>query len=251
MLVPVEMIVSQITLVAYAPRMITDPDAVTVLCYGDSNTNGQPAEEVNEGRWPANVRWPGQLQILLGDGYSVIEEGLGGRTTDIDDASAPSSNGRRYLFPCLHSHSPLDVVVLMLGTNDLKNRFDRSAAQITDALSGLVDDIEQSVTNRDGTPPKIILMSPAHLDHHAAAFNAHEELGAIATEKSQQLSASLRTLAAARGVLFADAATVARVGDDGVHLTRDSHRGIAELVAKTITEAVAAPSRQFEPSNAR
>src|SRR5476651_2205463 len=103
--------------------MTTNPNAITVLCYGDSNTWGQKPDK--SGRYPADIRWTGRLQQLLGNGYYIIEEGLGSRTTDLDYDKKSGRNGKIYLIPCLESHNPIDVVVLMLGTNDLKIEFDR------------------------------------------------------------------------------------------------------------------------------
>jgi lysophospholipase L1-like esterase len=121
--------------------VITDPTAKTILCYGDSNTHGIPSNDEDDVRLPADVRWTGRLQLLLGEGYDVIEEGLSGRTTNVDYDDRPGANGRPYFAPCLQTHHPLDVVVIMLGTNDLKLQFDRPATAIADALSGYIDDI--------------------------------------------------------------------------------------------------------------
>ena len=91
-----------------------------ILCFGDSNTFGtNPCG----GRWSRDVRWPGALQQRLGPAYYIIEEGLGGRTTVIEDTLEPDKNGRRHLPVALRSHRPLDLVILMLGTNDMKHRF--------------------------------------------------------------------------------------------------------------------------------
>lgn len=92
-----------------------------ILCYGDSNTWGYDAETKN--RFPPDVRWTGILKRTLGEGYHVIEEGLNGRTTVWDDPIEGYKNGREYLIPCLESHRPLDLVIIMLGTNNLKKRF--------------------------------------------------------------------------------------------------------------------------------
>ncbi|GAA2266690.1 SGNH/GDSL hydrolase family protein [Kitasatospora cystarginea] len=220
--------------------MITNPNAVTVLCYGDSNTNGQRADTVEEVRWPADVRWTGQLQELLGDGYYVIEEGLGGRTTDLDYPDEAGCNGRTYLLPCLRTHYPLDVVLVMLGTNDVKPQFARSSAEIVAALGSLVDDIEACATNRRGGPTEIVLVAPVPLDRQQPKFTEFYQTSfdAASEGKSRQLAGQLAELAKARDVLFADAGTVARVGIDGVHLSLDSHRQIAELAAGKIAEAL-------------
>jgi lysophospholipase L1-like esterase len=93
----------------------------TILCYGDSNTWGY-IPGTGE-RYASHVRWPGVLQNALGNGYVIIEEGLCGRTTVWDDPIEEYRSGKEYLIPCLKSHAPLDLVVLMLGSNDLKMRF--------------------------------------------------------------------------------------------------------------------------------
>ena len=93
----------------------------TILCYGDSNTYGLKPDSSQ--RYPRDVRWTGILQKKLGEDYYVIEEGLSGRTTLWDDPIEEHKNGKTYLLPCLESHSPINLVVLMLGTNDLKTRF--------------------------------------------------------------------------------------------------------------------------------
>lgn len=108
-----------------------------VLCYGDSNTYGWIP--VAGGRFPRDVRWPGVLAAQLGDGWHVIEEGLGGRTTIFDDPILPGRNGKTYLEPCLLSHEPVDVVVIALGTNDLKVRFAASAADIARGVAVLAE----------------------------------------------------------------------------------------------------------------
>ena len=109
----------------------------TVLCYGDSNTWGfDPATRT---RFPPHVRWTGVLGQRLGDGYQVIEEGLNGRTTRWDDPIEPDRNGLAYLRPCVESHQPLDLIVIMLGTNDLKRRFDLSASDIAQSAAGVAE----------------------------------------------------------------------------------------------------------------
>jgi lysophospholipase L1-like esterase len=217
----------------------TNPVASTILCFGDSNTHGMPSDDEDYVRLPADVRWTGRLQHLLGDEYYVIEEGLNGRTTDLDYDDRPGCNGRPYFLSCLLSHRPLDAVVVMLGSNDLKIRFDRSPAEVAAALDGYVDDVEQNAEDRAGGVPRILLMCPAPLDDSRPAFAemTSPNFDAAAVGKSRRLSAELRRVAGARGVLFADAATVAQVGADGLHLSLDSHDRIAALVAGTLRGA--------------
>ena len=110
----------------------------TVLCYGDSNTWGY--DPATRERFPPHVRWTGVLATRLGAEYRVVEEGLNGRTTRWDDPIELGRNGLITLRPCIDSHRPLDLIIIMLGTNDLKRRFGLSAsdiAQSTAALAGM------------------------------------------------------------------------------------------------------------------
>ena len=158
--------------------MITNPAATTILCYGDSNTNGIPSDDPDYVRLAADVRWTGRLQTMLGDGYSVIEEGLSGRTIDLEYADRPGLSGLEYLLPCLLTHAPLDIVVIMLGTNDTKFRFGRSAAQIAASMVGLLDLVELVLGH-----PRVYLVSPAPLDDRQPGFVEAEELDLASVEK--------------------------------------------------------------------
>ncbi len=221
--------------------MITNPAARTILCFGDSNTYGLPSDDENYVRLAPDVRWTGILQRMLGDGYDVIEEGLSGRTTDVEYADRPGCNGRPYFGPCLRSHHPLDVIVIMLGTNDLKIQFERSPSAIAHALNGYLDDVADNVTTRTGATPPVILVSPIHIDDSGPDFFADGEdanFDATATGRSRALAAGIHQVASARGALFLDAATVARPGADGIHFTADSHEPLARLVAEAISEAI-------------
>lgn len=226
--------------------MITTPGARRVLCFGDSNTYGTCLLE--EGvvgtdvgdpdfvRLDAEHRWPGVLQRLLGEGYEVIEEALNGRTTDLDYEDRPGGNGRAYFVPCLLSHGPLDVVVVMLGVNDLKQAFGRTPTQVADALGGYVDDVVTYAADAAGRTPTTVLVGPTRLDDQAPRYPelVGEGFDPGAAERFRVLSTEIRRVAAERGVPFVDAADVARPGGDGLHLTWDSHRSLAELVAAQV-----------------
>ena len=113
---------------------------IRILCFGDSNTFGRKSVSFNpeetpivfsQDRFQQNERWTGVMANKLGKDYYVIEEGLCGRTTVLDDpVGGEHRNGKKYLLPCLESHAPLDLVILMLGTNDLKVKFSMSAYDI-------------------------------------------------------------------------------------------------------------------------
>src|SRR5690242_20379631 len=133
----------------------------TVVCYGDSNTHG--AHPVTGERWPRDVRWPGVAAADLADVAHVVEEGLNGRTTLWDDPFAEGRNGKTHLLPCLRSHAPIDLLVIMLGTNDLKTIFARAAHEIALGAGTLVDIALASGTGPGAGPPRVLLVSPPRL----------------------------------------------------------------------------------------
>jgi lysophospholipase L1-like esterase len=204
-----------------------------VLCYGDSNTFGSATVERADGRYPFAERWPGVLQHALGTDWRVIEEGLPGRTTVRDDpVEGEIRNGRTYLLPCLLSHRPLDVVALMLGTNDLKARFNASAWDIAAGLGTLLDVIQAAAAGTQGTTPQILLIAPPpvlrQLPSHAEMFDG-------AFDKSRALAARYAALARMRAVHFLDAGAVAESSAaDGFHLDPEAHRAIGQAVAAAI-----------------
>lgn len=218
--------------------MIPDPSARTVLCYGDSNTHGAPADTSGAGRLAPDVRWTGRLQRLLGNGFAVIEEGLSGRTTDLDDPNGPFRNGRESFGVALLTHNPLDVVVIMLGTNDLKTMFARSARDIARALDGYLDDIAAYA----GTPATI-LVSPILVDDTTPLYAewTSEEFGPDSVAKSRELAGEIRRVAEVRGAHFVDAAAVARPGADGLHLDVESQDTLARELADAIAKVSLPP----------
>ena len=220
--------------------MIADPAALRILCFGDSNTHGKSADQLDYFRLPADRRWTGVLQALLGDGFEVVEEGLMGRTTDVDYVDAPGFNGRRYFVPCLQSHHPLDIVVIMLGTNDLQSSFDRTPDEIAEAVGRYVDDIVDNVADREGRLPTTILVSPIWIDDTAPLYEQLTSglLDSQGVQRSRELGHAISRVARGRGVLYADAAQVATAGNDGVHLSLGSHARLAELIAANVLRSL-------------
>lgn len=214
--------------------MNTNPRAIKVLCYGDSNTYGQKPDK--SGRYEADVRWTGVLQNLLGDTYYVVEEGLGSRTTDLDYSKKQGRNGKSYLVPCLHTHDPIDIVVIMLGTNDLKIEYRRSAEEIATALGGLIDDVRTYGVTNTGEAPMIVLISPIEINDQASRFTEfyRDFYDTESMKESKRLPEFLKRIAGEKRTLFIDAATVSRSGEDGIHFDEISEKPLAELVAQTI-----------------
>ena len=216
--------------------MNTKSDATTILCYGDSNTWGQKPDKT--GRYAADVRWTGVLQRNLGDNYYIIEEGLSSRTTDLDYARKPGRNGKSYLTPCLGSHNPIDLVILMLGTNDLKIEFNRSSAEIASAIKGLVDDIKNNAWNKRKAAPQIIILSPILIDGIAPDFSNFysEHYNEESVTKSHQLAKALQAIADESRCHFLDAATVSHAGSDGIHFDEASHPRLGRFLADYIKQ---------------
>lgn len=215
--------------------MNVNPNAKTVLCYGDSNTWGQTPDKTGR-RYPADIRWTGVLQANLGDTYAVIEEGLSSRTTNVDYAKKPGRNGRTYLEPCLDSHAPIDTVILMLGTNDFKIAFNRSVEEIAEATRGLIELTQTKTAKYAGVAANVVLVSPILIDDNA---EMHKEwyssyYNEASVEKSKVLAGRLEMLALTMDCVFVDAALVAKAGKDGLHLDEASHRALGDLLAPQI-----------------
>lgn len=210
----------------------------TVVCFGDSNTHG--ASPTDGARFERDVRWPGVLRGALGDGYEVIEEGLNGRATVWDSPLAPHQNGRTYLTPCLLSHAPVDIVVIMLGTNDLKSSYGLGAAEIASGAAVLIDVARQSLAGPDGAPPEVLLVAPVPV---GPTTERSEVWGfGAAIETSRRLSPMYRVVAEGRAAAFLDAGSVTEASPiDGVHLDPAGHAAIGRAVAGSIRAVFEAP----------
>lgn len=210
--------------------MNVNPNAITVLCFGDSNTNGATPDKT--GRYPADVRWTGQLQQILGDNYYVIEEGLGGRTTDSDHfrEGKPGRNGFTYYKPALETHLPLDIIVIMLGTNDVKNTYNKTPDEIAGSLAEYVEYTRKVVSDKGLKPPKIILVSPVPIDERSIQ-DVYDE---TSVQKSLELADKIKGVAKRLDCKFLEAGDYAKVGEDGIHLTRESNEPLAKAIAGAI-----------------
>jgi len=203
----------------------------SILCYGDSNTYGQKPGSFE--RYPRDIRWTGILQRKLGSEYYIIEEGLGGRTTVWDDPIEEHKNGKTYLIPCLNSHKPLDLVIIMLGTNDLKVRFSVSSFDVSEAMENLVNTIQKSDAGIDFQPPKTLLITPVPIKMVGNIdFNRMLEGGEI---KSRELAAYYEALAERKGIYYLNPGEAVELSDvDGVHYTENGHAYFAGCVEKKV-----------------
>lgn len=203
-----------------------------ILCYGDSNTFG--TDPVHGGRHADSVRWTGVLQQLLGPDYRVIEEGCGGRTTVFEDEISSGRNGLSMLVPCLASHNPLDLVIIMLGTNDLKKRFQATSWDLGKAMERIVDEIRRFPFEPVYPCPEILIVSPVLIKDGISdsIYGCFVEEAAV---MSHCFAREYEAVSRNMGCHFFDAATVAEASEeDRLHMTAESHRKLAEALEKVV-----------------
>jgi lysophospholipase L1-like esterase len=203
----------------------------TILCYGDSNTWGYNPR--TQDRFTTAERWTGVLTQELGAAFRIVEEGLNGRTTVWDDPIEGYKNGKEYLIPCLESHRPIDLVVIMLGTNDLKTRFSVSAYDIAQSVAVLVDLVQRSTAGPAGGAPRVLLVAPPVV----GKLTGFAEMFEDAQAKSAKFSEYYRNVADLYRCEFLDAAQVIVSSElDGIHFEADQHQKLGKAVAVRVKE---------------
>lgn len=216
----------------------------SILCFGDSNTWGYDpvasAASPLPCRHAPEVRWTGVLARELGGRFRVIEEGQNGRTTVHDDPMAEASrNGRDHLPVVLESHKPLDVVVLMLGTNDLKSFLGLPPQDIAGGVTFLGQMILGSDAGLNGGPPHLLLVCPPAVGDFAGLPDLAERF-AGARGKSLALPRLYAAAAAALGCAFLDAQPIVTVSAmDGLHFEAGEHSRLGAAAALAVREICA------------
>lgn len=224
-----------------------------LLCFGDSNTYGWQASLSGPTlRYPANVRWTGRLAALLGRDWEVLEEGLGGRTvrdkaTVGSGVSVPGAglSALDYLPACLLSHLPLDIVVIMLGSNDMKSVLQRSEHDIAEGMAELVDLARHFPWNEllDYPHPQVLIMSPPLIGERKMQLAGDRYVDA--PRKSRRLAELYRSVAETHDAFFLDAA--ASIGGepwgeahgvDGMHLNEEDHAALASAVFEKVRSMI-------------
>lgn len=177
-------------------------------------------------------------EALKEEQVRIIEEGQNGRTTVWDDPIEGMKSGLKYLIPCLESHSPLDVVVLMLGTNDIKQRFSLSASDVAAGAETLVKTIKMYFRENREPVPEILLVSPLKIREEIVNHKFSPMFGGERAVKiSGELAGYYRETAKRQGCAFLDAASVTMPGaEDSVHLDPEGHRVFAEAVTEKLRE---------------
>ena len=207
----------------------------SVVCFGDSNTYGH--DPVTMDRLPDSVRWTCLLQKLLGNEFKVIEEGLNGRTTVFDDPNDDWKNGVDYIKGILCTHRPVDYLVIMLGTNDMKTVYNASLEAIADGLNEIVQRAEKVMDLKQGYVPKILIVSPPEISTDILTGPFADSFNEVSIDKSKRLADYYKKVADKHGCGFLDAKQYIRPSvEDGLHLDPNGHKGLAKAIADAIKE---------------
>ena len=210
---------------------------IHILCYGDSNTWGHDPE--TGARFDEQTRYPRVLGRILGSGYDVTEEGCCGRTTVYDTGIDSFVDGMPYLYPCLESHQPLDLVVLMLGSNDLANGAKKNAYYAAAGAQRLIWQIRHWALDRHVDCPKLLLISPPLIRAQLPPDMDQVFDCPYAHEQSLLFRKYYSAVAEQCGCSFLAAEDYAEAGADGVHITRESHLRLAQAIAEKTRELFA------------
>ncbi len=202
----------------------------SVLCFGDSNTYGLKPD--GTGRFDRSERWTGILSSMLGqEEYSVIEEGLVGRTTVFEDSTRQGRNGSKLLPILLETHNPIDQVVLMLGTNDCKTVYNASPALIGRGVEILLKQIKAYDEHT-----QVLLLSPIHLGDVVWKKEYDPEFDEDSVNTSKELQEVFEKLAVQYGCQFLAASDVAKPSEtDQEHMDSKAHKQLAKAIYDKLT----------------
>ena len=211
-----------------------------IVCFGDSNTHGycaDPSDCADGGdRFNEDERWTCLLQKKLGDDYLILEEGLSGRTTVFPDALHESMPGLDSIYASLMCHEPVDLLILMLGTNDTKERMGANAACIGIGMDRLIGKPKTVPAWRNGKP-NILVIAPPHMGVGLYQCPEGIPMGAGCVEKSWDLAKYYAQYAEAQGCAFLDAEGIAEFNKiDCMHLSRKGHSQLADCLAKIVPD---------------
>ena len=220
---------------------------IRILCYGDSNTWGVVGRYQDSPlpscKHDPQHHWPTVLAKALGESFDIEVEGLCGRTTIYTKPAEPWKNGEPYLLPCIMTHRPLDLIIIMLGTNDLQIHKSITAEELPIGISRLVDIIQRTPNcGRNQTPPKILILPPAEVrpscpEGRTAVFAKFR--GEIGRELSLMFPKVYAQVAQEKGCYFLNTAAYAQPGEaDGVHFDSESHAKLGLAVAEYIKKEI-------------
>lgn len=206
-----------------------------ILCFGDSNTHGYDSS--TGGRFDTKHRYPCLLADYLGSDYTIREEGLSGRTTVFDDPLFEGLSGLSVIHSTLLTHEPVALLIIMLGTNDTKERFGVNAENIAKGMERLVCKAMSVKDAWYNGKPNILIIAPAPIEAGYTTTFVANEMGKGCMEKSQELAFYYKRTADLTGCHFFDAGTIPGIKmhpNDYMHLTAESH----ELLARKLSELI-------------
>ena len=207
-----------------------------ILCYGDSNTWGYATVPRPDGRYSDTERWPRVLGAALGPEWTVIEEGLNGRTTvHADPIEGMWLDGSSTFTAILRSHMPLDVVAIMLGTNDLKAKFGVGPYDIAGGVGVLLKQLQRAEAGRSAGVPKAVVICPPPILNAFGAFEFFGEMFAGGHVKSLRLAPFYKQIALENGAIFLDAGPLISSSPfDGIHLDPEAQAVLGKAVATEV-----------------
>lgn len=211
-----------------------------IVCFGDSNTWGYIP--VTSQRYDENTRWPALLQSKLGyEDYTVVEEGLTGRTTVFDDPFDPELNGLKTMPAILRTAAPIDLLVFMLGTNDFQSHIPAgNPVSTARAVQYMLEIARTLPLDREGEKMNILLISPIEITEDRLTFKDNDVTDAQSIANSRELGKHMAIVAQQLGVEFLDAAQYIKPSKvDGVHLDEAGHAKMAELVYEKVKAMLA------------
>lgn len=213
-----------------------------IICLGDSNTHGYCADPADcadpaLARFNEEERWTCLLQKGLGEEYLVFEEGLSGRTTVFQDPLYEGLDALSYAYPCLKSHEPVSLLIIMLGTNDTKERFGVNPFAISLGMRRLVRKAKTVDCWGPGGTPNILIVAPPPIGEGVLTSPVADEMGTMGptcVEKSRRLAAYYKLIAEEEGVHFLDAAGCEFNTIDYMHLTSKGHAQLARRLLELL-----------------
>nr|WP_084554829.1 GDSL-type esterase/lipase family protein [Eubacterium xylanophilum] len=210
-----------------------------ILCFGDSNTDGYSPDG---GRYDDDVRWPGVLGALLGERFEVVVDAKNGRTIAFDDPYAEENcNGMNDIVESIKANEPLDMIIIMLGTNDLKMHFNATPSIVAEKLKEMCDVVKE---NSDA---KILLMSPALLGDQIEYSKYHLEFGREQVDYSFDMGPQIQKVAKEVGADYLDVSLVAEFSSsDCLHFTSEAHQSVGKAVNDVVMKAFEAELKAEE-----
>ncbi len=207
---------------------------MNILCFGDSNTHGY--NPTDGSRYDRNTRFTGILQAMLPNDY-IIEEGLSGRTTVFNDPINKQLAGIDYITPCLSSHEPLDLVIVMLGTNDTKERFCASAEVINLGLISLIKEIRNNNVAFRNQKAEVLIIAPVPILDSISQNPFVLTMGELCSDKSKKIIPLFKQTAIDTNCFFLDPSTKIKCSEiDCVHLSTQAHQIMANLIYESIID---------------